>query len=84
MHHKIYTSSIYIVRLYGITQDPETKNYMMVLDYAENGSLRNYLDKYYNELDWLNKINYLHSIISGLERIHQHEMIHRDLHIGNI
>ncbi|CAB5181698.1 unnamed protein product [Rhizophagus irregularis] len=26
-----------IIKLYGITQDPETKNYMMVLEYAENG-----------------------------------------------
>ncbi|CAB4391073.1 unnamed protein product [Rhizophagus irregularis] len=26
-----------IIKLYGITQDLETKNYMMVLEYAENG-----------------------------------------------
>ncbi|PKB93359.1 hypothetical protein RhiirA5_441500, partial [Rhizophagus irregularis] len=32
------------IRLYGITQDPETKDYMMVLDYAESGSLRHYLN----------------------------------------
>ena len=37
LHKKVDYS--FIVELYGITQDPETKNYMMVLDYAENGSL---------------------------------------------
>src|SRR6266498_2077695 len=72
-----------VIRLYGITQDPETKNYMMVLDYAENGSLRNYLDKNYNKLSWKDKINCLFDIALGLEHLHGNELIHRDLHIGN-
>ncbi|POG54468.1 kinase-like domain-containing protein [Rhizophagus irregularis DAOM 181602=DAOM 197198] len=56
----------------------------MVLDYAENGSLRNYLDTNYSKLNWGDKINYLHSIAHGLKNIHEIELIHRDLHIGNI
>ena len=67
-----------------MTQDPETKNYMMVLDYAEDGSLRNYLDKEYSKLNWNEKIEYMFDIITGLYRIHNKELIHRDLHIGNI
>ena len=73
-----------ITQLYGITQDPETKNYIMVLDYAENGSLRNYLDKEYDKLSWDNKFYYLWRIALGLSNIHEKELIHRDLHIGNI
>src|SRR3954464_15766298 len=73
-----------IVRVYGITQDPETKDYVMVLEYAENGSLRNYLDTSYNKLNWSDKINYLHSMVCGLGYIHENKLIHRDLHIGNI
>ncbi|RIA78713.1 kinase-like domain-containing protein, partial [Glomus cerebriforme] len=73
-----------IVRLYGITQDPETKNYMMVLNYAENGSLRNYLDKNYNKLSWFEKIYDLYFIAFGLYSIHENDLIHRDLHIGNV
>ena len=69
---------------YGITQDPETKNYMMVLDYAENGSLRNYLDTNYDKLSWKTKFFDLWSIAVGLNDIHEKELIHRDLHIGNI
>jgi serine/threonine protein kinase len=83
LHYRV-NLDICIIKLYGITQDPETENYIMVLDYAENGSLRNYLDKYYNELSWNNKINYLYSIAYGLRNIHENELIHRDLHIGNI
>jgi serine/threonine protein kinase len=73
-----------IIKLYGITQDPATKDYIMVLDYAENGNLRKYLDASYDLLSWSDKINYLHSIANGLKDIHEKELIHRDLHIGNI
>ncbi|GES75949.1 kinase-like domain-containing protein [Rhizophagus clarus] len=82
-HNKV-DDSYFIIKFYGITQDPETKNYMMVLEYAENGSLRNYLNTSYNELNLTNKINYLFNIASGLENIHEKEIIHRDLHIGNV
>ena len=84
MHHKILISSLYIVKLYGITQDPETKNYMMVLDYADHGSLRNYLDTNYDKLSWFQKFYNLWNIAYGLRGIHENELIHRDLHIGNI
>ena len=43
------------LKLYGIAQDPETKNYMMVLDYASCGSLHNYLDTNKN-YSWKDKI----------------------------
>jgi serine/threonine protein kinase len=83
MHCKtIVDCTISIVRVYGITQDPETKNYMMVLEYAENGSLRTYLDK--NHYTWFTKLEHLRYIALGLESIHEKELIHRDLHIGNI
>ncbi|RGB31427.1 hypothetical protein C1646_764117 [Rhizophagus diaphanus] len=84
LHNKGKMNNAFIIGFYGITQDPETKNYMMVLDYAEDGSLRNYLDKEYNKLKWNKKIDYMYDIIIGLERIHEKELIHRDLHIGNI
>ncbi|GET02635.1 kinase-like domain-containing protein [Rhizophagus clarus] len=70
-----------IIKLYGITQDPVTKNYVMVLDFAENGNLRNYLNLCYNKLSWNDKFNYLHSIAHGIRDIHEKELIHRDLHI---
>ena len=83
LHSKLNISNnVHIVRLYGITQDPETKNYMMVLQYAENGSLRNYLNL--NTLSWKDKLYSLQEIARGLNKIHNNELTHRDLHIGNI
>ncbi|GBC40402.2 kinase-like domain-containing protein [Rhizophagus irregularis DAOM 181602=DAOM 197198] len=52
----------------------------MVLDYAQYGSLRNYLDENYKELSWNYKFSYLKYLASGLEHIHKNELIHRDLH----
>ncbi|GBB88552.1 hypothetical protein RclHR1_01510003 [Rhizophagus clarus] len=74
----------YIVKFYGITQNPETKDYIMVLKYAEDGSLRNYLNANYNKLNWNKMINYLFKIALGLTWIHNNGFIHRDFHSGNI
>src|SRR6266542_6869656 len=84
LHHKEGVNNVIIVKFYGMTQNPETKNYMMVLDYARNGSLRNYLDTNYNKLSWEDKIKCLLDIALGLEHIHENKLIHRDLHVGNI
>jgi serine/threonine protein kinase len=57
---------------------------MIVLDYADYGSLRNYLDRNYNKISWYTKIHDLWRIAYGLKKIHGKELIHCDLHIGNI
>ena len=55
-----------IVQCYGITKDPETNNFMMVIAYAENGSLRQYLNNNFNSLSWNEKLNNLLHIALGL------------------
>src|SRR5947199_50760 len=52
----------------------------MVLEYAENGSLRNYLNTNYDKLSWETKFYDLWSIAYGLNNIHKKELIHRVLH----
>ena len=44
-----------VVRCYGITKDPETNNFMMVMRYIKNGSLRQYLNNNFNSLNWKEK-----------------------------
>ncbi|GBC05953.1 hypothetical protein RclHR1_06520009 [Rhizophagus clarus] len=83
LHYKV-NSCINIIKLYGLSQDPVTKNYIMVMAYAKNGSLRNYLDTNYNKLDWNYKFGYLQYLAFGLEHIHKNDLIHRDLHSGNV
>src|SRR5436189_3746478 len=73
-----------IVRCYGITKDPKTNNFVMVMEYAQYGSLRLYLDKNFNSLNWTEKLYHLTYIASGLNEIHKKGLIHHDFHCGNI
>src|ERR1051325_539003 len=70
-----------MVRCYGITQNPDTKDYMMVLKYCENGNLRNYLDQ---SIDYGTKIKNLLEFTMGLLDIHNAGKVHKDLHSGNV
>ncbi|EXX78444.1 polo kinase CDC5 [Rhizophagus irregularis DAOM 197198w] len=47
IHLKIHRvkSPLQVIRCYGISLHPETKNYIMVMNYAEKGNLQNYLNK---------------------------------------
>jgi len=53
-------------RFYGITKDPD-ENFMMVLEYAENGNLRNFLKKNFFNLKWGDKLEILRDIIDNLQ-----------------
>src|ERR1051325_7345734 len=78
------SGSVTIIKCYGITKDPETNNFMMVMEYAQYGSLRQHLDKIFNSLNWSHKLYSLIYIAAGLNQIHENGLIHRDFHCGNI
>src|ERR1051325_1861055 len=80
----VKASDFTIVRCYGITKDPKTNNFMMVMEYAPNGSLRQHLDKNFNSLNWNDKLYNLYYIACGLNKIHGKGLIHHDFHCGNI
>src|SRR5437667_272182 len=46
--------------------------------------LRNYLQQNHNQLTWRQRIQIADDIIDALNRIHNENAIHRDLHSGNI
>ena len=52
--------------------------------YATNGSLRNYITENFKRLKWNDKIEILYRIISGLNIIHQEQLVHHEFHNGNI
>ena len=78
------SNSIDVVRCYGITKDPETNNFMMVMEYIKNGSLRQHLNNNFNSLNWEKKLYNLFRIAYGLSKIHDKGLIHHDFHGGNI
>ncbi|RHZ79209.1 hypothetical protein Glove_151g68 [Diversispora epigaea] len=72
------------IRFHGITQDPETHSYMMVLDYVADGNLRDYLKINFNDINWEQKLNNLYYLSLNLMRIHELDIVHQDFHPGNI
>ncbi|RHZ77792.1 hypothetical protein Glove_173g54 [Diversispora epigaea] len=72
------------VAIYGITKNPTKNEYMMVMNYAEYGCLRNVLNIKFKKLTWLRKSLILLSIVIGLKNIHEMDLMHKDLHTGNI
>ncbi|RHZ80379.1 hypothetical protein Glove_136g8 [Diversispora epigaea] len=72
------------IRFYGITQDPETHSYMMVLEYAKDGNLREYLKINFNNINWEQKIYNLYDLSYKFRNIHELDIVHQDFHPGNI
>ena len=73
-----------VVQCYGITKDLETNNFIMVMEYIKNGSLRQHLNNSFNSLSWSEKLLHLYRIAIGLEDIHNKGLIHHDFHGGNV
>ncbi|RGB26112.1 kinase-like domain-containing protein [Rhizophagus diaphanus] len=73
-----------ILNIYGISQNPDTKEYIMVLQYAKEGNFNHWINKNYEYFNWRDKLSALLNIINGLREIHQKSIVHRDFHTGNI
>ena len=54
-------------------------SYLMVFDYADNGSLRKYLSTPAIELDWPANCQLGLDIVNGLRYIHRAGILHKDL-----
>ncbi|RHZ85863.1 hypothetical protein Glove_59g2 [Diversispora epigaea] len=72
------------IAIYGITKNPTDNEYMMVMNYAEYGSLRKLLNNKFEELTWGKKSSILLNIVDGLKNIHKMGLMHKDFHSGNI
>ncbi|RHZ82440.1 hypothetical protein Glove_109g431 [Diversispora epigaea] len=73
-----------IINFYGVSLDPSTEMHYLVIQYAKDGDLKTYLQNNFGRLDWKLKIKMAKDITSGLYRIHEENIIHKDLHSKNI
>ncbi|UZO15008.1 uncharacterized protein OCT59_006447 [Rhizophagus irregularis] len=69
-----------VLPCYGISQEPQTNNYILVMQYASEGNLRNYLSTSFARFDWWKKVNMLRDIVIGLQSIHNEGLVHHDFH----
>ncbi|RHZ88290.1 hypothetical protein Glove_23g219 [Diversispora epigaea] len=73
-----------ILRFHGITKRENTDNYMIILEYVNNGSLRQYLKTNFQKLDWNAKLNIAKQIANILEFLHANDIVHENLNSENI
>src|SRR5437773_6250419 len=76
-----------IVPCFGITKFPDNNNngnYAMVLGYHEEGNLRDYLQNNHSKLTLKDRISILGDLCNSLDDIHEKDLIHCDIHSGNI
>ncbi|CAB4415043.1 unnamed protein product [Rhizophagus irregularis] len=79
-----------VIKFYGLTKlesesnAAQLKNYMFVMEYANDGSLQNYLQKNFNTLTWDDKCKLAYQLASAVSCLHNEEIVHRDLHSGNV
>ena len=57
----------------------DDKEYLLVLEYADNGTLRSYLEKTFESISWNLKLKFAHEIASAVKCLHENDIIHRDL-----
>ena len=68
---------------FGVSKDKVSKEYILVMEYALEGCLRKNL-RAISQMDWKDKLNLLQCIAYDLLIIHSQDLIHCDLHSGNI
>ncbi|RHZ79915.1 hypothetical protein Glove_140g68 [Diversispora epigaea] len=73
-----------ILKFYGITKQENTNNYMVILEYVNEGSLRQYLKTNFQKLDWNAKLNLAKQIANVLMFLHSNDIIHRKFNSENI
>ncbi|EXX55996.1 kinase-like domain-containing protein [Rhizophagus irregularis DAOM 181602=DAOM 197198] len=82
-YHLSCLGSNNVINLYGFTEDPNTLKYLAVMDYSNEGNLRENLTTII-KVGWNQKLYMLYQIMSGLCLIHEQNLIHCDFHDGNI
>ncbi|KAF9989316.1 hypothetical protein BGZ75_006744 [Mortierella antarctica] len=73
-----------VIPFYGVTFPPGLDKMCIVTKYAEKGSLTWHLKVEYQNLTWDDKLRLATQISSGIARLHEEGIYHRDLHGGNI
>jgi serine/threonine protein kinase len=54
-------------------------DYILVLEYANSGTLKDYLKEHFNELEWDDKFELALQLSNAILCLHESDIIHRDL-----
>jgi tRNA A-37 threonylcarbamoyl transferase component Bud32 len=54
-------------------------NYILVIEYVDGGTLKNYLKNNFSKLTWDDKYNMAYQLACGISCLHNERIVHRDL-----
>ncbi|PKY23168.1 kinase-like protein, partial [Rhizophagus irregularis] len=61
-----------------------SQDYLLIMEYADGGDLRKYLECNFTKLTWDDKFRLAYQIAEGIKYLHGENIFHRDLHSKNI
>src|SRR2546421_11031501 len=71
------------IACFGVTKDPNTGDYMLVM-YELQMDLRSFVKQNYSTLKWKDVYNIFWNILSRIYDLHKDNIVHKDLHSGNV
>ncbi|CAB5345877.1 unnamed protein product [Rhizophagus irregularis] len=78
-----------IIRFCGIIisyeeNQVDNSKYLLVIEYADSGTLRSYLKQHFENLTWTDKFELALQLSSAVLCLHDQGIAHRDLHSNNV
>jgi serine/threonine protein kinase len=73
-----------LLKFFGMTKDPVTEEFMMIIEFTEKGNLRSFLLNDFNGILYKDKIYFISKLSYDLRNLHKLGYLHKDLHSGNI
>ena len=59
LNEGFFNSLHYLTKYYGITQNPDTEDFIIIMKYYKLGSLKDYITKNFYNIKWSEKLNML-------------------------
>ncbi|CAG8535514.1 3232_t:CDS:10 [Gigaspora rosea] len=82
-HFKYDIIASNIVRCYGLTKHSETGELILVLNFMDF-DLCEYLENNNSAINWKDRYRIIYKISACLHSMHEKDLIHKDLHPGNV
>ncbi|CAB4413889.1 unnamed protein product [Rhizophagus irregularis] len=70
-----------IIRFCGIVTENNPKDFFLVMEYADSGTLKNYLKENFKNLTWNDKFDLAFQLVHVVSCLHDEEIVHRNLQI---
>ncbi|GBC07357.1 hypothetical protein RclHR1_07400004 [Rhizophagus clarus] len=72
-----FNAHVNILKFYGVVKcQPETGQYLLVMEYANSGALRQYLKEKFEKLTWDDKYHLATQLVTLISNLHDEEIVH--------